>query len=360
MSWLFKGSKSAAEASEPENDFAMRPIFAADYNLSNLDLLETVGTGTFGRVRLVKDIKSKSFYALKIMKKARIVRLKQIEHVLSEVMIISHFQCNFTPQLFAVFQDDNNLYMMTEFLPGGELFSHIRRNEKLPADVAKFYILEVAAALKCLHKLDIVYRDVKPENILINKDGHIKLVDFGFAKKLSKEQPLTYTLCGTPEYLAPETIQGLGHEKAVDWWAVGVLLYEMLVGYPPFFADNPFSLYQKILKGSVKFPLNSVSSVAQAAIKGFLNTNKGYRLGYTTKNGFSSVEKCLYFKGVDWESVLNRLVVPPILPSIHSDGDTSNFDYYPEEAMEEVSNLTSAQRELFYEFDRILERPVQM
>ena len=127
---------------------------------------------------------------------------------------------------------------------------------------------------------------------MINKDGHIKLIDFGFAKKLPMEQPFTYTLCGTPEYLAPETIQGLGHDKAVDLWALGILIYEMLVGYPPFFADNPFALYQKILKGTVKFPMSTVQSDAQSCIKDLLNPNRLKRLGYKTSMN------CKYFHGI--------------------------------------------------------------
>ena len=148
--------------------------------------------------------------------------------------------------------------------------------------------------------------------------------------------------------------------SAVDWWALGILLYEMLVGYPPFFADNPFALYQKILKGGVRFPGSSVNSTAQSAIKGFLHVNKNSRVGYTHKYGFEPVKKCAYFKGVDWESAKDKLIVPIVLPTVQSDGDTSNFDFYEEEAVEEVSNLKSADRELFHEFDRILGRPVQL
>jgi serine/threonine protein kinase len=279
---------------------------------------------------------------------------------LNEVIVLSNLTCNFVVELSAVFQDDNSLYLLMEYCAGGELFSHLRRNEKFPPDVAKFYALEVASALKSMHKWNLIYRDLKPENIMICKDGHLKLVDFGFAKKMTLDTPYSYTLCGTPEYLAPETIRGIGHDRAVDWWALGILLYEMLVGYPPFFADNPFALYQKILKGIVKFPTNVVGTTAQTAIKGFLHLDRTRRMSYNNKTGFSTVEKCAYFKGVDWESVENKLIVPVVLPTINAEGDTSNFDYYEEEAVEEVSNLNSAERALFHEFDVVLGRAVQL
>jgi protein kinase X len=214
-------------------DMTLKTLFSQQFSLLNLDLLETFGTGTFGRVRLVKSLEDDRYYALKVMKKARIAKLKQLEHVQNEVRIMSHVRSPLMVELYAVFQDDNSLYMLLEYIPGGELFSHLRRQEKFAFAVYQFYAAEIVAAIQILHELNVMYRDIKPENILIHKDGHIRLSDFGFAKILDTSDR-TFTLCGTPEYLAPEIIQGVGHGTSVDWWALGVLVFELLAGYAPF------------------------------------------------------------------------------------------------------------------------------
>jgi serine/threonine protein kinase len=261
---------------------------------------------------------------------------------------------------------------LLEFVQGGELFSHLRKNQKFDGDLAKFYCIEVAVALNRMHAISVAYRDIKPENIMLghclslvllplsltsptDSYGHIRLVDFGFAKVITDR---TFTLCGTPEYLAPEVIGGDGYGCAVDWWALGVLLYEMLVGYPPFYDQNPFGVYKKILKGSIKFPTGGVASSAQSAIKGFLTTRRYRRLGCTAHSAIDSLKKHSYFQSVDWNSAEKLLITPPYLPAILSPGDTSNFDYYPEETTEETSNLSSTERVAFAELDLILDRPV--
>nr|XP_053641429.1 cAMP-dependent protein kinase catalytic subunit 3-like [Cherax quadricarinatus] len=172
-------------------------------------------------------------------------------------------------------RDDRFLYMLFEYVCGGELFAYLRNAGKFPMTTASFYASEIVSALEYLHSLSVVYRDLKPENLLLDKDGHLKITDFGFAKKLTDR---TWTLCGTPEYLAPEIIQSKGHNKAVDWWALGILIYEMLAGYPPFFDDNPFGIYEKILGGRVEWPRHLDTS-AKDLVKKLLTQDRTKRLG---------------------------------------------------------------------------------
>lgn len=334
-----------------EKEFRLKPLLEPTFGLLDLDLLETVGTGTFGRVRLVRRISDKKYYALKILKKSRIIRLQQIKHTQNEVKILSHLDCKFVVNLIAFFQDESTLYMMLEYIAGGELYSYLRRKRYFEENDAKFYTVELASALDSMHRIGIAYRDIKPENILIATDGHIRLTDFGFAKVVLDR---TFTLCGTPEYLAPEIVKGEGHGRAVDWWALGILLFEMIVGYPPFADDNPFMVYRSILSGKIKFP-SKVSMAARTVINGFLTGNRINRLG-CGKRGLQSLTKLTFFKGVDWPTVASLQVVPPMLPIIKSEGDTSNFDSYPDEHIDECCILTATQREAFDEFDVIVGR----
>ena len=166
--------------------------------------------------------------------------------------------------------------MLLDYACGGELFTLLRREGRFSNDVALFFASEIVLAFEYLHGMDIAYRDLKPENLLIDKEGHVKITDFGFAKVV---QDKTYTLCGTPEYLAPEIIQSKGHNKNVDWWALGVLVFEMLAGYPPFYDDNPLGIYQKIMDGYYEFPPH-VEPKARDLVKSFLCADRSIRLGY--------------------------------------------------------------------------------
>lgn len=166
---------------------------------------------------------------MKVLRKTDVVRLRQVEHVNAERFILARIRHPFIVDLYATFQDHLNIYMLLSYVPGGELFSHIRRAQRFSADVTRFYLAIIVLALRYLHSFNIIYRDLKPENLLLDTRGYLKIADFGFAKVVDDR---TWTLCGTPEYLAPEIIQSDGHGKAVDWWACGILCYEMLVGYP--------------------------------------------------------------------------------------------------------------------------------
>ena len=171
------------------------------------------------------------------------IYLKQVDHVKTEKKILEELNHPFIVNLFGAFQDDKNLYLLLEYVIGGEFFSHLRKAGRFPNDTAKFYAAQITLVFEHLHSMMILYRDLKPENLLLDSDGNCKVTDFGFAKKVEYR---TWTLCGTPEYLAPEIILSKGHGKAVDWWASGILMYEMLAGYPPFYDEDPLGIYQKV------------------------------------------------------------------------------------------------------------------
>ena len=161
----------------------------------------------------------------------------------------------FIVTMFRTYRTENDVLMLLEYIPGGELFTYLRKAERFENDVARHYAAEILVALEYLHSLGIVYRDLKPENLLLDAEGHIKITDFGFAKEVPDK---TFTICGTPDYLAPEIIKCTGHSAAVDWWALGVLIYEMLAGYPPYWGDSDLEVYRKVLAGGVYAPLGHV------------------------------------------------------------------------------------------------------
>lgn len=187
----------------------------------------------------------------------------------------------------------------------------------------RFYAAQVCLMFEYLHSKNIIYRDLKPENILIDKSGYLKLTDFGFAKICEGR---TYTLCGTPEYLAPEILLNKGHGKPVDWWTFGVLVYEMIAGIDPFNDEDPMLIYQKILKGKLKFP-QSFNSNAKSLVKHLLESDLSKRYG-NLKGGVSDIKNHRFFKGLDWDNLVNMKITPPYIPKVSSAGDTSNFQNY--------------------------------
>ncbi|KAJ0009656.1 hypothetical protein NQD34_001358 [Periophthalmus magnuspinnatus] len=315
------------------------------YSLDALEPVATVGTGTFGRVFLVRHKHSRQFFALKQMKISDVIRLKQETHVHNEKEVLSEVTHPFLISLFWTHHDERFLYMLLDYVPGGELFSYLRSRGRFSNSAGLFYTSEIVCAIEYLHAKDIVYRDLKPENILLDAQGHIRLTDFGFAKKLSDR---TWTLCGTPEYLAPEVIQSKGHGRAVNWWALGILVFEMLAGYPPFFDDNPFGIYQKILAGKLEFPRH-LDFYVKDLIKKFLVIDRARRLG-NMKNGADDVKRHRWFKTVDWDAVPLRKLKPPIVPKVSHDGDTSNFDVYPEDEWKKEPPVAHKDLDLFKSF----------
>ncbi|KAI8997744.1 camp-dependent protein kinase type 2 [Pilobolus umbonatus] len=294
-------------------------------SLNNFFINRTLGTGSFGRVHLIQSKVNGRYYALKVLSKAEIVKLKQVEHTNNERAILSSVYHPFIVNLWGSFQDDAHLYMVMDYVPGGELFSYLRKMKRLSNNAARFYAGEILLALSYLHSKDIIYRDLKPENLLIDGQGHIKMTDFGFAKHVPD---ITWTLCGTPDYLAPEIIQTKGYGKAADWWAFGVLIYEMLAGYPPYYDDSQFKLYEKILTTKPEYP-HIIDSDAKDLLMHLLTSDLSRRYG-NLKRGPLDISEHRWFAPVNFQLLQERKIKPPYVPRLRGSGDTSCFDKYPE------------------------------
>ncbi|KAK0226608.1 kinase-like domain-containing protein [Armillaria fumosa] len=299
------------------------------YRLEDFIIQRTLGTGSFGRVHLVRSRHNLRFYAIKVLNKARIVKLKQVEHTNNEHGILEVVQHPLIVNIWGAFQDAANLYMVMDFVPGGELFTLLRRSNRFPEHVAKFYAAEVALALNYLHCHGIVYRDLKPENILLNHDGHIKITDFGFAKSCR----YTYTLCGTPDYIAPEVLLQGRYGKGVDWYALGVLIFEMLYGLPPYHQpdNNTILLYERIGRGPlhIQWPAG-FSELAKDLIIHLMDVEPTKRYG-NLLNGARDIFMHGWFEEVEWPQMAARKFTPPYMPQMTSDGDASAFERYPED-----------------------------
>lgn len=301
-------------------------ITKGKYSLSDFEIIRTLGTGSFGRVHLVKSVHNSRFYAMKVFRKSRVVQAKQIEHTNDERRILAITHHPFITRMWGTFQDCKSIFMVMDYIEGGELFTLLRRSRTFPNQVAKFYSAEVLLALEYLHSKNIIYRDLKPENILLTRSGHIKLADFGFAKEVETN---TYTLCGTPDYIAPEVIAFQLYNKAVDWWSFGVLIYEMLAGRTPFYDPSPIKTYEKISQCHVHYP-STFSSDAVSLLKGLIRKDVTFRLG-NLKNGVDDIKKHPWYKEVVWKSLLQGSIETPYEPDIQSGvGDSSQFNTYPE------------------------------
>jgi serine/threonine protein kinase len=247
----------------------------------------------------------------------------------------------FILKFYGAMQDDHTVYFLLEILLGGELFRTLRREGQFPENWSRFYAASVILAFCQIHSKKIAYRDLKPENLVMDAQGYLKIVDFGLAKKL--ESGKTWTLCGTPDYLAPEVILNEGHDWAVDYWGLGVLIYEMTAGVPPFYAEDPMEVYEKILSGQVIIPANFSRGLGDL-VKKLLKTFQSKRLG-RIKGGASLVMKQKWFSGFDWNSLLEHKLEVPLKPDVKNFEDISNFDSYEE--VDDVSSKVSIVEKLY-------------
>ncbi|KAJ3055393.1 AGC protein kinase Gad8 [Rhizophlyctis rosea] len=320
-------------------------------SIDDFDLLKVLGKGSFGKVMQVRKKDTNRIYAMKIIRKAHIVQRSEVTHTLAERTVLAKINHPFIVPLKFSFQSAEKLYLVLAFVNGGELFHHLQNEGKFAEDRARFYAAELLCALECLHGYNIIYRDLKPENILLDYTGHIALCDFGLCKLNMKEGNKTNTFCGTPEYLAPELLIGQGYTKVVDWWTIGILLYEMLCGLPPFYDENTNEMYKKILTDELKFE-NDVSSVAKDLLRQLLNRDANARLG---ANGADEIKRHPFFADINWGRLMARKYAPPFRPNVSSATDTSNFDEeftseMPTDSLSDSSALSESVQQQFAGF----------
>jgi serine/threonine protein kinase len=291
---------------------------------NDFNILKVIGKGSFGKVLLVSKKDTGHLYAMKVLKKDALVKRNQVQHTKAERRILRTCDSPCIVRMHFAFQSADKLYLVLDYLPGGELFFHLKRERRFDEERVRLYAAELVLALEHLHARDIVYRDLKPENVLLDPGGHVCLTDFGLSKEAVATGGRTKTFCGTPEYIAPEILQGLGHGKPVDWWSLGTLVYEMLVGLPPFYSTDVNTMYDKILRGELSFPAY-VSPDARSLLAALLQRAPEHRLG-SGEGDSEELKSHPWFDALDWERVARREYTPGYQPTLESYGDTSHFD----------------------------------
>eukprot|EP00030_Apusomonadida_sp_AF-17_P000541 a174975_535.p1 GENE.a174975_535~~a174975_535.p1 ORF type:complete len:388 (+),score=152.59 a174975_535:34-1164(+) len=314
-----KGKDAVSSASEEEDE---PTIFGGRVTKDDFDNLSVLGKGSFGKVLLVRKKDNQQVYAMKILLKSMLIERNQVDHTKAERDILKMIRHPFIVQLHYAFQTEDKLYMVLDYINGGELFFHLKRCGRFPEGQVLLYAAEITSALAFVHSLNIIYRDLKPENLLLDSEGHIRITDFGLSKQFKSSEERTETFCGTPEYLAPEILRGEPHGAAVDWWSLGTLLWELLSGLPPFYSQNTNAMYQRILTGALAYP-DYFQPETKAILAGFLTRPVAERLGST---GADAVKSHPYFASIDWAKLDAKGYKPDFVPPVKGADDTSQID----------------------------------
>lgn len=337
--WIDGIQKLADELQENEDrrspSASEKEAKAQKMSLDDFQMMKVLGKGTFGKVMLAKLRKTGEVCALKILKKEVIISKDEVAHTLTENRVLQELKHPFLTELKYSFQTKDRLVFVMEYVNGGELFFHLSRDRVFSEERSRFYASEIVLAIKCLHDNKIVYRDLKLENLLLDSEGHLKITDFGLCKEEISYGATTKTFCGTPEYLAPEVLEDNDYGRAVDWWGVGVVLYEMMCGRLPFYNRDHEVLFELILTEDVKFPAR-ISERAKSILAGLLNKDPRKRLG----GGPEDAKEIMchpFFSGVNWDDIFHKRIEPPFVPVIKSETDVSYFD---EEFTSESAELT--------------------
>ena len=295
--------------------------------IDSFDIISVIGRGFYGKVMLVKNKVNGDYYAMKTIRKNRLFKTKKIYTVMNERNILVKVNHPFVVKLFYSFQTDSKFYLILEYVPGGELFKHLKEKIKLTPAEARIYLAEIGLAMEYLHSMGIVYRDIKTENILLDKDGHIKITDFGLSKDISLENENTNSFCGTPEYIAPEIISRDAYSYTVDWWSFGILAYEMLYGCTPFYSVNRSRLLQQILREDIAYPPGA-TQIQKNFIGAFLIKDPAKRAT------FDSMKNDPFWDGLNFDDVLQKKIKPSFIPDLATAESTNNFD---EEFTQEIA-----------------------
>lgn len=300
----------------------MKTLLQKEICLEDFEVLKVIGKGAFGKVVLAQKKDNLTYYAIKMLKKKQIVDSNMVEKTLAEKTILQKMQHPFLVGLEYAFQTDTKLYFVLEFMPGGELFTHLRREGRFNEARAKFYAVCIILGLGFLHDNSYVYRDLKMENVLLDKAGYAVITDFGFAKLLRQNEQ-TKTFCGTPDYVAPEILNNSGHDRMADWWSLGILIYEMIYGQTTFYSDNLQIMYSSIKTKQVTFPtMVNTSPDVKSLILGLLNKDPRQRLGHSGDS--REILGHPWFFDIDPKLVLEKKIIPPFQPDLRS--LENNFD----------------------------------
>jgi len=288
--------------------------------VQDFDLLNVIGKGSFGKVLQVRKKDTGKIYAMKVLNKKNILDNGELEHTRTEKNILQKLIHPFLVNLNYSFQTADKLYFIMDYINGGELFYHLQKEHKFTSDRVRFYCAEIVLGLEYLHNSGVIYRDLKPENILLTDDGHICMTDFGISKEgLLADNDRTATFCGTPEYLAPEVLEGKGYTKAVDWWSFGTLMYEMLTGLPPFYSQDVQQMYFKIMHAKLEMP--DMDTDTKSILNGLLERDPNKRLADAT-----IIKAHPYFRGTNWEMLLRKEIPAPFVPPVKDKADISMVD----------------------------------
>lgn len=293
-------------------------------SIADFALLKVIGVGSYGKVMLVRKNDSGELLAMKMLRKEHLIKRNQVEHTKTERRVLETVKHPFIVKLRYAFQNPKKLYFLLEYCPGGELFFHLQKAGRFDEDRAKFYAAQMVLALGELHKHDVVYRDLKPENVLIDSEGYIKLTDFGLSKENIKDGTSAHSFCGTPEYLAPEILKKVGHGKPVDWWSMGAIIFEMLTGLPPFYTKDREKLFYNIKFAELKYP-PYISSTCKDLLTKLFNKDPTKRLGGSEKDSAEIMEHP-WFAKTDWTALYSKALKPIFKPKRLAETDTVNFD----------------------------------